>query len=281
MERTSNSKKEMDDSSKPSKDGGKDQENEDYKDTTTNLQQFFSFLFFGLLTQFDDRYNVSGSSTTKTTTIANTIPNDSSNLTSVDLDDYDEKTETSSVDEHTIDGVLDQIDKLIPHDPIALRQSTLYKSTLHLLQWHRDNYLVGDEYAEWRKNERLRQQKQQRYFHATSVTNYNIPYNRSTLCHHHVSSLASNFIPSALVQNLLTPIVIGLFVKDTGVLFDPIKQSTINLILDQQKLLEGTMKHLLLQLLDNPHNRDAIKDSTQGIIIQTAKIDDAGRSDAK
>lgn len=280
MDRTSNSKKEVD-SSKPSNDGGKDQENEDYKDNTTNLQQFFSFLFFGLLTQFDDRYNVSGSSTTKAATIANIIPNDSSNFISADLDDYDEKAETPSANEHTIDGVLDQIDKLIPHDPIALRQSTLYKSTLHLLQWHRDNYLVGDEYAEWRKNDRLRQQKQQRYFNATSVTNYNIPYNRSALCHHHITSLASNFIPSALVQNLLTPIVTGLFVKDTGVLFDPIKESTVNLILDQQELLEETMKHLLLQLLDNPRNRDAIKDSTQGIIIQSAKIDDAGRSKAE
>jgi hypothetical protein len=275
-----NRNKEMDDSSKPSTDGGRDSQNTDYKDNATNLQQLFSFLFFGLLTQFDDRYNVNGSSTTtETKTKTNAITNESSNFISLDQGDSNE--ETSSLNEHTIDGVLDQIEKLIPHDPIAVRQSTLYKSTLQLLQWQRDNYLVGGEYAEWRKNDRLRQQKQQPYFQANSVTNYNIPYNHETFCHHHIASLAGNFIPSTLVRNLLTPIVTGLFVKDTGVLFDPIKQSTINLILDQQKLLEGTMKNQLLHLLDNPRNRDAIKDSTQGIIIQTAKIDDAGHSEAK
>ena len=257
--------------------------NEDDREATTNLQQLFSFLFFRLLTQFDDRYNVNGSNTTETTTSTaqtDATHNQLSSATNTDLEDVDAKSESSSVNEHTIDGVLDQIEKLIPHDPMALRQSALYNSTLQLLQWQRDNYLVGNEYAEWRRNDRLRRHKQQRYLQNIAVTNYDIPYNQATICHHHISSLASDFIPSGTVRNLLTPIVTGLFANDTGVLFDPIKQSTINLILDQQNLLEGTIKNQLLQLLDNPRNRDAIKDSTQGIIIQTANIDDAGHSKA-
>ena len=273
--------KEMNDPFKPPvNDTGKDRSNGDYQDKTTNLQQLFSSLFFGLLTQFDDRYNVRGSNSQEAAIPqTNTISNDSSNTKGVGLINNGIKIETTAVNDHTIEGVLDQIEKLIPHDPIALRQSTLYTSTLQLLQWQRDNYLVGDEYADWRKNDRRRQQKQHSYFQPTSAANYNIPYNPVTISHHQISSLASSFIPTAVVQNLLTPIVTGLFVKGTGVLFDPIKQSAIDLILDQQQLLEETIKYQLVLLLDNPSNRDAIKDSTQGIIIQTASIEETSHNE--
>ena len=268
----SNSNKET----KPSR-GVVGSENGGDTDSTTNLQQLFLTLFFGLLSQFDDRYNVKGSNEKEALMpVTSKHFNDRSNVLDDSLARRDVDADTSSGNEHTIDGALEQLEKLIPHDPFELRQSTIYKNTLQLLQWQRDNYLVGDEYADWRKNDRLRQQRQQRHFQSISFTNYDIPYNQATISHHHISSLASKFIPTATVQNLLTPIVTGIFEKETGVLFDPIKQSTINLILDQQKLLEGTIKRQLLQLLDNPRNRDAIKDSTQGIIIQTAKIDDTG-----
>ena len=59
-----------------------------------------------------------------------------------------------------MDGVLNQIDKQIPQDPTALRQTSLYKGALQMLQWQRDNYLVGKEYADWRKNDRKRSQQQ-------------------------------------------------------------------------------------------------------------------------
>jgi hypothetical protein len=268
----------MDNTPTPPADVDKDQSKKDYhQDKTTNLQQLFSYLFFGVLTQFDDRYNVSGSNTNdELINQTNSTSTDSSVAGGVGPVNRSETVGASSLNEYNIEGVLDQIKKIIPRDPIELRQSTLYKSTMHLLQWQRDSYLVGEEYAEWRKNDRSRQEKQNRYFLAKTVTNYNIPYNPVTISHQHISSLASSFIPTAVVQNLLTPLVTGLFVKETGVLFDPIKQSTINLILDQQKLLEETIKNQLIQLLDNPSNRDAIKDSTQGIIIQTTKIDGGG-----
>jgi hypothetical protein len=261
----------MDNMSKPPNEAGKDRSNGDYQDKTINLQQLFSSFFFGFLTQFDDRYNVSGTTTANKTAFPSpkTTSYDS-NAVDTRIENDSGKEEVQSMNEHNIEGVLDQIEKL-----------TIYKSTLHLLQWQRDNYLVGDEYADWRKKDRLRQEKHQRYFQPISVTNYTIPYNPTTISHHHISSLASSFIPTAAVQNLLTPIVTELFVKETGVLFDPIKQSTINLILDQEKLLEDTIKNQLLQHLDNPSNLEAIKDSTQGIIIQTAKIDNVGPCETK
>jgi hypothetical protein len=193
----------------------------------------------------------------------------------------DSKTVDDATPNNNVNGVLDYIDILIPHDPINLRQSTLYKGALQMLKWQRDNYFVGDEYADWRKNDRHRQhlrQRQQRYFTTPnpSIENYKIPYNAETISHHHISSLASNFIPTSTVKNIITPIVTGLFDKSTGVLYDPIKQNTINIILDQQNLLERTMKNQILLVLDNPRNRDAIKDSTQGMIIETARVDSQG-----
>jgi hypothetical protein len=39
--------------------------------------------------------------------------------------------------------VADQIDKLLPKDPDALRETALFKEVYKGIQWQRDNYLVG------------------------------------------------------------------------------------------------------------------------------------------
>ena len=122
-----------------SKPRNKGRSNGDNQDKPTNLQQLLSSLFFGLLSQFDDRYNVSGSNPKETLLPqTNATTNDSSSSVYVDRVNDNEKDEAPSENEHNIEGVLDQIEKLIPHDPIILRQSTLYKSTLRRLHWQRD-----------------------------------------------------------------------------------------------------------------------------------------------
>jgi hypothetical protein len=255
--------------------------NSDHQNALSGHQQVFLSFFFGLLNQFDDRYNVtSNNNSTTDAPIPVSVSSSIEKLSALKIDhaESDSTLEALSTNHDHIDGVLDRIEQLIPRDPVKLRQSSLYKGTLQLIQWQRDNYLVGTEYADWRKSDRLRLQQQRRYytFQDRSVENYNIPFNKETLSHSQLSSIASAFIPTAAVRNLLTPIVNGLFQMETGVLYDPIKQCTVNLIVDQQKQLQQTMKHHLIQILDNPHNRDTIKDSTQGIIIRTVEIDNVG-----
>jgi len=176
-----------------------------------------------------------------------------------------------------IDGALDQIDKQIPHDPIALRQNSLYQGSLQMLQWQRDNYLVGKEYADWRKNDRHRtqqrqqQQQQQQVFSrmttttAVAETSYDIPYDPTALGHPQLAKLASDFIPTETVVKALTPIVAGL---PATVLYEPVRNSAVEIVRGQQGNLEGIIKNQLLRFLDNPQNREAMKNSTRGMLIR-------------
>lgn len=169
-----------------------------------------------------------------------------------------------------IDEILSQVDKQIPHDPIALRQTSLYKGALQVLQWQRDNYLVGTEYADWRKNDRQRQQDH--LFHSPDVESYYISYDDKALGHNQIAQVASDFIPTSTVKNALTPVVTELFAPE-GALYDPIKNALAGVILGQQNNLEQTIKNQMLHFLDNPQNREAMKNSTQGMLIQTTKTD--------
>ena len=228
-------------------------------------QQVLSTLFFGLLNPSLDHPNAHMSDES----IQLPSKESKQNLAPVlKMDSKSDNNLTSSND--PVDGVLNQIDRLIPHDPIALRQSSLYKGTLQLLQWQRDNYLVGGEYADWRRDDRIREQR----FLAPqkSWDSFALPFDEKAISHDQISAVASSFIPTKTVQNLLTPIVTGLFDTETGVLFDPIKDSTVNLIVQQQTLLEQTFKDQVLFFLDNPRNRDAMKVSTEGMIMQRTKI---------
>ena len=84
----------MDNLSKPPNATDKDRSNGDYEDKKTNLQQMFSSFFFGLLTQFDDRYNVGGSNTQETLLPqTNATSNDSSSAVDVGLVNDNEKDE--------------------------------------------------------------------------------------------------------------------------------------------------------------------------------------------
>lgn len=165
-----------------------------------------------------------------------------------------------------LDGVLNQIDEQIPHDPIALREKTLYKGAKKLLQWQRDNYLGGKEYADWRRNDRRREQQQQQAVGVASVPeSFEIPFDPTALSHPQVAKLASDFIPTPTVVKALTPIVASL---PTGALYDPVRDSTLAIIEGQQDNLEGVIKTSLLGFLDNPQNRAATKNSTQGMLIR-------------
>jgi hypothetical protein len=262
--------------------------------TTNDRHRLFSSIFFGLLNHMDDG-DISNSNDNSTPESSNGSPDSLPPVQTtaaavtvsskhhvavkdnVASDSNAAPATTTSNDQ--IDGILNQLDQWIPHDPIALRQTALYKGALQMLQWQRDNYLVGDEYAEWRKNDRVRQQQQLLkhpwYNQSLQTTHesYDLPYDEKAISHRQLSAVASNFIPTQMVQNLLTPLITGLFDVDTGVLYPPIKDATVNLIVDQQKFLEQTMKDQVLIFLDNPQNRDAMKDSTQGMIMETARID--------
>jgi hypothetical protein len=179
------------------------------------------------------------------------------------------------VSDQQLDGVISQVERLVPHDPIALRQAPLYKGALQLLQYQRDNYLVGTEYADWRKRDRQRQENQPFYTPASILRRssiltdlWDIPYDATALGHGHVANLASGFIPTSTLRNVLVPVLIDL-VQPTCPLYQLIQETTSNVIVGQQSNLEQTIKNQMLQFLNNPKNREAIKSSTKGMLIRT------------
>jgi len=231
--------------------------NEERQETSDEIdrQRLISALLFGLHPQdeasLQDRSSGESSSSTKSTT----------GERSSHQADRAEAPLTNR-----LDGVLNQIDEQIPHDPIALRQKTIYKSALQMLQWQRDNYLVGTEYADWRRNDRRREQQHQQGIGVAAVPEtYEIPWDPTALSHPQLTKLASDFVPTPTVVKALTPIIAGL---PTGALYDPVRNSTLAIIEGQQNNLEGVMKTNLLRFLDNPQNRAAIKNSTQGMLIR-------------
>ena len=180
-----------------------------------------------------------------------------------------------------IDGVLDQIDKQIPHDPIALRQKTIYQGALQMLQWQRDSYLVGQEYADWRKNDRRREkQQQQQSGNSPAVLpgSFDIPFDPTALGHQQVARLASSFIPTDTVIKALTPIVASL---PQNALYEPTRNSTVAIIRRQQSNLEDIVKDQVLRFLDNPRNREAMKNSTQGMLIRRTNNNSSNNNNNK
>lgn len=214
-----------------------------------------------------------------------------------------------------LDEILSRIDeKLIPCDPILLRQTPIFKGALSLLYYQRDNYLVGTEYADKRQADRTMQPPMTNPKHThftvkpfsfpsfaassspspvsvTAAANvvYDIPYDPTALGHDQMAALAHSFIPTETVRTALTPVVTDLFAVplytkssnhnkhvgdgggDVGALYHPIRTALTEVIQGQQDNLQSTIKSQLLQFLDNPHNREAMKSSTQGLLIQTTE----------
>jgi len=71
-------------------------------------------------------------------------------------------TSSSSSNNNLQSAIASQVGRLIPEDPAELRETALYRNAYRLIQWQRDNYLVGPDYADWRKKERTRLSDQTR-----------------------------------------------------------------------------------------------------------------------
>jgi hypothetical protein len=155
-------------------------------------------------------------------------------------------------------------------EPSALRDTELYSLALRSLQWQRDNYLVGREYAEKRQNQRFGKTEFDETVREQSleldVSPYVIPFDKEALGNVQLTALGSWFIPSPTVQNALLPIVVDL---PSGQLKEPILRATANLIPLSQGNLDRVVKDRLIWFLDNPYWRDVIKASTKGYITTT------------
>jgi len=245
------------------------------EENASDRQRLFSAMFLGRLpTNQQAPPPAASSQSPLPSSVPNDEPTDTTKQGGSTTQDHDAEDAKAALT-NRLDGVLDQIDQQIPHDPIALRQKTLYKGALQMLQWQRDNYLVGSEYADWRRNDRRREQHQGIPNVRTSPESFDIPFDPAALGHQQVAKLASDFIPTPTVVRALTPIVAGL---PSGALYDPTRNSMLAIIRGQQENLEDILKSNMLRFLDNPQNRAAMKNSTQGMLIRRTNNDNNNNS---
>lgn len=156
--------------------------------------------------------------------------------------------------------VAEQVRNLIPEDRQKLRQTSLYKEAYKGIQWQRDNYLVGREYANWRIKERYRLD------HGTrSIQSYvdEIQFDEAAMAHPQLARLAAAFIPSDAVKTALLPLIVPVVGNH---LYPLAQQGLVHLIESQRDNLNHLLKGQILQFLSNPENRLSIKNSTRGYI---------------
>jgi hypothetical protein len=161
-------------------------------------------------------------------------------------------------------AALDEVDRQIPIDGAAIRRTPLFAAALSSLQWQRDNYMVGAEYADWRKRDKERGRNG-----IVPRRSFRIPYDYSSaMVHGQLRPILVDFIPSCTVVQALTPIVADL---PLGILYDTISLSTMDLIHSQRTNLNFTFKDQLLSILRDPSIRNQIKASMQGFIINKSE----------
>jgi hypothetical protein len=163
--------------------------------------------------------------------------------------------------------VADQVRNLIPEDREKLRQTALYKEAYKSIQWQRDNYLVGREYANWRVKERYRRLDPNHNTRSVRSFVHEIPFDEGALAHPQFAGLAASFLPSDAVKDALVPLIVPVVENQ---LYPVAQQGVVQLIESQQDNLHHVLKGQIVQFLSNPQNRTNIKNSTRGYISTSA-----------
>lgn len=264
----------------PSQNNDTNNDNNDLKTdvsstTAETRQRTIAYLLFGIdldeaKPSDDQQESAAKKSSIDTTSSSPRRPR--SGLTKPTDDIDDNNTKNDSTYHHKLKAALDEIDRHIPFDRAAIRQSPLFGDALPALQWQRDNYLVGPEYANWRKRDKERGRI------ILNPTFFRIPYDYSqAMVHAQLRPILADFIPSETVVQALTPLVADL---PSGILYDTISGSTIDIIQFQSTNLNYTFKDQLLSVLKDPSIRNQIKASMQGFMIKTSESTAAFHSDS-
>ena len=163
---------------------------------------------------------------------------------------------------------LQQVLQNLPMDPAAVRNLPFYTTTLTAIQYQRDAYLVGPDYAERRRHEK------EDYLAPPPVLGQ-MPYDATALGSMQIANLGSWFLPSATVKDALLPIVVSL---PNGALKETIVLGVVNAIPLAQPIVDEAVKNSVLEVIQNPYWRQVIKNRTKGFI---GKEDDVSKGHGK
>lgn len=158
-----------------------------------------------------------------------------------------------------------KLGQVLPNDSESVRKSPIYDVTLQSLQWQRDNYLMGQKYADRRKVER---EKRPHRVYLPKIKQ--VPYDPQALGNVQLAQIGSSFIVSPTVKNALMPIVLSL---PRGSMYPPTLRAMTDFIDTQQSNLDGLVKQQVLWLLEEERVRSSLMNSTKGYLADTTTRD--------
>ena len=160
--------------------------------------------------------------------------------------------------------IASHVDEILPKDPNELRETALFRNAYKLVANQRDQYLVGSEYAEWKRTKQDSRRLRRGFFDRRRQFRENeLPMDPTALGHQQIADLAASFIPSQTMVNAALPLIEPL---PGQVLFGPSKEALLGIIASQQTNLDTIMRGQIINVLTNPNIRTSIKKSTQGFL---------------
>jgi SLT domain-containing protein len=167
------------------------------------------------------------------------------------------------------------------------RGSPAYNIILKEAQWQRDEYLLGQDHADIRRQQRQRQQLsssssswprriiQQIQVNTTNIKHHqnktnNKTNNGSSLGLQQVSHVGATFLSSSpLVKQALLPIVLQ---QPRTSLYQPAKRGLISLIDSQQTTVDTLLRQTILDLLEQERIRKLVMNSTKGYLADKSTM---------
>lgn len=150
---------------------------------------------------------------------------------------------------------IEDVKQALPSSSNEVRSLPFYGSILEAITYQRDNYLVGNQYAD------TRQKARSNHNNPRPPPLHRIPYDPRALGSIQLASLGASFIPSPTVHNALLPLLVSL---PSGVLKEPIANAVANAIPLAQPQLDLAMKNSIIAFMGNPKMRQVIKNRAGG-----------------
>jgi len=177
------------------------------------------------------------------------------------------------------------LDEHLPTDSASVRTKLpFYESTVDLLKYQRDNYLLGNSYANKKQvhRDRVKQllpRSSGSSSSSSSSSNLRVgfgvvgaasaagspkmPHDATALGYIQIAKLGSWFVPSETIKEALLPIVVSL---PSGALKGTITSIVANAIPLAQPPLDNAMKNAVMGVIRDPQIRQMIKSRTQKIL---------------
>jgi hypothetical protein len=144
------------------------------------------------------------------------------------------------------------------HNPETVRTTPLYSVIRRSVEWQRDNYLIGQQFADRRKKERANDTFYTKLLGSRTIFSLIPNTDMNALGLIQITGLAPSFLSSRTVYNSARPLVSAL---PYGALREPVYQATATLIPASQNTLDEVVKASLIQVFHNDQFKELVRSS--------------------